>query len=510
MSKRSKAFFSSMTIARKITILYGGIFSLSLLAISFFVLLNVTAIEQSNVKEELIKTVENIDDYIQQGNALSEEALETLLENKYVEVSIIDGKNHRVYKNSVGEVPSFIRQPQPAPEQNMDKQSWQWEIDLGSRPEDLEKKGFKVNMERIFNVDNKEYFITSRDGSEFVMIEKKIYSDDNHYLVQAFKMLPNNHYYFQSFGLRLLLIDVLGIFLSFLIGRYISKKMLKPVEEIQQTAERISIEDLSRRIDTEGPDDEMKELAETFNSMISRLESSFQKQNQFVSDASHELRTPISVIQGYANLINRWGKSDTAVLEEAIQSILAETEHMSQLIKKLLFLAKSDQNRIPLQKEKFSLNELVKEIIKEMDVTQAKKQVVLKEKEEVAIYADSSMVKQLLWIHCENAMKYTKEGGVITFAIYKDKEYGYVDVQDDGQGMAKEDVERIFDRFYRADKSRNKEIPGTGLGLSIAKWIAQSNEGRITVKSQLGKGTTFTNQFPLEKKTYKKGKEGTA
>ena len=282
MSKRSKAFFSSMTIARKITILYGGIFSLSLLAISFFVLLNVTAIEQSNVKEELIKTVENIDDYIQQGNALSEEALETLLENKYVEVSIIDGKNHKVYKNSVGEVPSFIRQPQPAPEQNMDKQSWQWEIDLSSRPEDLEKKGFKVNMERIFNVDNKEYFITSRDGSEFVMIEKKIYSDDNHYLVQAFKMLPNNHYYFQSFGLRLLLIDVLGIFLSFLIGRYISKKMLKPVEEIQQTAERISIEDLSRRIDTEGPDDEMKELAETFNSMISRLESSFQKQNQFL------------------------------------------------------------------------------------------------------------------------------------------------------------------------------------------------------------------------------------
>ena len=145
--------------------------------------------------------------------------------------------------------------------------------------------------------------------------------------------------------------------------------MLKPVEEIQQTAERISIEDLSQRIDTSGPDDEMKELAETFNSMISRLENSFQKQNQFISDASHELRTPISVIQGYANLINRWGKSDPTVLEESIQSILAETEHMSQLIKKLLFLAKSDQNRIPVQKEQFCLNELVKEVVKEMEIT---------------------------------------------------------------------------------------------------------------------------------------------
>ncbi len=509
MSKRNKSFFSSMTIARKITILYGGIFSLSLLVISFFVLLNVTAIEQNNVKEELIKTVENIDDYIQQGNTLSQETLETLLENKYVEVYVIDVKNHTVYKNSVGEIPSFVRQIQPMPDPNMEKQPWQWETEMSSRPEELEKKGFKINMERAFNVDNKEYFIASRDGSEFVLLEKEIHFDDNHYLVQAFKMLPNNNYYFQSFGLRLLLIDVLGIFLSFLVGRYISRKMLKPVEEIQQTAERISIEDLSQRIDTDGPDDEMKELAETFNSMISRLETSFQKQNQFVSDASHELRTPISVIQGYANLINRWGKSDTAVLEESIESILAETEHMSQLIKKLLFLAKSDQNRIPLQKEQFSLNELVKEIIKEMDITQAKKEVILEEKEEVEIYADSSMVKQLLWIHCENAMKYTKEGGNITFRIYKDKNYGFVEVEDNGVGMAKEDVERIFDRFYRADKSRNKEIPGTGLGLSIAKWIAQSNDGKITVKSELGKGTIFTNQFPLEKKKYKKGKEGT-
>ena len=111
-----------MTIARKITILYGGIFSLSLLVISFFVLLNVTAIEQTNVKEELIKTVENIDDYIQQGNTLSQETLETLLENKYVEVYVIDVKNHTVYKNSVGEIPSFVSQIQPMSDPNMEKQ----------------------------------------------------------------------------------------------------------------------------------------------------------------------------------------------------------------------------------------------------------------------------------------------------------------------------------------------------------------------------------------------------
>lgn len=500
MSKKSKSFFSRFTIAHKITMMYGGIFSLSLLIISFFVLVNVTVIEQNNIKEEMKKTVENIDDYIKNGGELSQETLEALLENKYIEVNVVDVKNHKVYKNSVGKLPSFVRQiqSQPPPHGFLEEER-------NNRSEELEKKGFKVDIAKEFNMDDKAYFISGRDGKEFVLLEKEINFEENCYLVQAFKMLQKNDYYFRSFGLRLFLIDILGIFLSFLIGRYISRRMLKPVEEIQQTAERISIEDLSQRIDTSGPDDEMKELAETFNSMISRLENSFQKQNQFISDASHELRTPISVIQGYANLINLWGKSDPTVLEESIQSILAETEHMSQLIKKLLFLAKSDQNRIPVQKEQFCLNELVKEVVKEMEITtETKRNIIIKEQKTVEIYADSSMIKQLLWIHCENALKYTKQNDSITFHIYEQCEYGCVDVQDNGVGMNEEDVTRIFDRFYRADKSRNKEIPGTGLGLSIAKWIAESNDGKISVESELEKGTIFHNAFPLKKKKNQK------
>ena len=295
----------------------------------------------------------------------------------------------------------------------------------------------------------------------------------------------------------MLIADVVGSLGAFLIGQYISRRMLKPVAAIREAAERISIEDLSQRISTEGPDDEMKELTVTFNSMIDRLDTSFQKQNQFISDASHELRTPISVIQGYANLINRWGKSDPDILQESIDSILTETDHMSALIRQLLFLAKSDQSRLSVQKAKMSLNEVAAELVREMEVLDVNAKITFVEEEIAEIFADYDLIKQLLWIHGENALKYSGEGSEVEVKVWKDKKFGYVSVKDNGVGIAEEDIQKIFDRFYRVDKSRNKEISGTGLGLAIAKWIVDSHDGEILVESKVGEGTTFINKFRL-------------
>jgi signal transduction histidine kinase len=239
--------------------------------------------------------------------------------------------------------------------------------------------------------------------------------------------------------------------------------------------------------------------------MIDRLESSFQRQNQFVSDASHELRTPISVIQGYANLINRWGKSDPDILQESIDSILSETEHMSALIRKLLFLAKGDQNRMLVQKKLVSLNEIAGEIVKELEILEVHREILFEEKDKVEIWGDPDLIKQLLWIHAENALKYTKDGGLITVRVWKDKKNAYVSVSDNGAGISQEHLPRIFDRFYRVDQSRNKGISGTGLGLSIAKWIADSHFGYISVESKEGEGTTFVNSFALCSKLKKEG-----
>ena len=330
-----------------------------------------------------------------------------------------------------------------------------------------------------------------------MLLSTQYKKDGDKYQIQAFKQLNGNQDFLQSFLWKMVIADFIGIFCAFLAGRYISRRVLKPVEQIRTTAERISIEDLTQRIDLDGPDDEMKELTITFNSMIDRLEKAFHRQNQFVSDASHELRTPISVIQGYASLINRWGKSNPDVLQESIDSILGETEHMKELINNLLFLAKSDQNRMHAKRARMCLNDVAQEIVKELDLLQKDRTITYEEAEQVEINGDSDLIKQLLWIHGENALKYTTDGGKIHIKVWKDKKYAYVSIADDGMGIAEEEQSKIFDRFYREDKSRNKEISGTGLGLSIAKWIVSSHDGAILVESKRGEGATFIDRFPL-------------
>ena len=158
--------------------------------------------------------------------------------------------------------------------------------------------------------------------------------------------------------------DFIGIIASIILGYIVSKKMLKPIDHITKAAENISINNLKERIEVTGPDDELKRLGNTFNKMIDRLQEAFDRQIQFVSDASHELRTPIAVIQGYANLLDRWGKDDREALEKSIHAIKLETSNMANLVEKLLFLAKGDSGNQVIEKKEFWLNELINEVSK--------------------------------------------------------------------------------------------------------------------------------------------------
>ena len=150
-----------------------------------------------------------------------------------------------------------------------------------------------------------------------------------------------------------------------------------------------------------------------------------------------------------------------------------------------------------LFRSRMSLNEVAAELVREMEVLDVHSKITLAEEGQVEIFADYDLVKQLLWIHGENALKYSKDSGEVEIRVWKDKKFGYVSVKDNGVGIAAEDIPKIFDRFYRVDKSRNKEISGTGLGLAIAKWIVDSHDGEILVESKVGEGTVFTNKFRL-------------
>lgn len=485
-----------MAIAKRITLLYSSIFSLSLLFISAFIVLNIPSLQQTEMRRQLQDAVFDVQDYLKSGEELSDEALKELLHDKYVEVSIYSYGKNQMYNSYAGETPPFIFHPEKEKprEPNGDERDFSREPSW-VKENDLFLKGYQINLRRENKGGSMEYILEDDMEQQIMLITSHFYTEWGTYRIQAFKTIGNGIYMMRDLLMKMLVVDVLGIFCAYLIGKSISRRMLKPVEAIRTAAERISIEDLSQRISTEGPDDEMKELTITFNSMIDRLDTAFQRQNQFISDASHELRTPIAVIQGYANLINRWGKSDPEVLQESIDSILTETDHMSALIRQLLFLAKSDQSRLHVQKDRVSLNEIAGELVREMELLQEDRTITFTEEAKVEIFADYDLMKQLLWIHGENALKYSD--GKIEVKVWKDENYGYVSVTDHGIGIAVEDLPKIFDRFYRVDKSRNKEISGTGLGLAIARWIVDCHDGDILVESKVGEGTVFTDKFPL-------------
>ncbi|WP_425803104.1 sensor histidine kinase [Desulfitobacterium sp. Sab5] len=267
--------------------------------------------------------------------------------------------------------------------------------------------------------------------------------------------------------------------------------IFEPIREMTRTVKEISEKNLNLRLNVSGSKNELKELALTFNEMMNRIEDHYNRQKQFVSDASHELRTPIAVIQGYADMLDRWGKNDKEVLQESIDAIKNEAENMRELIDKLLFLARHDNSTFVFQKEEFSLTEMLSEIIKETQIIDSTHMISSDINQEVSLNADKIRMKQAIRIFIDNALKYTPAGGKITVSLGKEGNSIAVSIKDTGIGMTKEELEHVFDRFYRVDQSRTKDKGGHGLGLAIAKIIILGHNGKLKVRSKVGEGSEF-------------------
>ena len=301
-----------------------------------------------------------------------------------------------------------------------------------------------------------------------------------------------------SIPLSVLVFFELLLFLgSIPAGARSARRILKPIGEMARVTRNINASRLDTRLNLRGSQNELKDLAETINEMLERIHTAYRSQIRFVSDASHELRTPIAVIQGYANLLDRWGKNDPQTLQESIGALKSESESMKELVEKLLFLARGDNNTLTLHMEPLFVDRLVRQLARETMMIDKNHVFRVAREDHLAVVADAQLLKQALRILIDNSIKYTPAGNEIVIACSTDPGgLVCVSVQDSGIGIPAADVPHIFDRFYRADESRARKTGGTGLGLSIAKWIVERHNGRIDVLSRQGLGTRMSILLP--------------
>jgi len=280
-------------------------------------------------------------------------------------------------------------------------------------------------------------------------------------------------------------------------GIFLARRALKPVDKIAQTAQEIEESDLSQRINV-NTKDELGRLAATLNAMIGRLERAFQRQKQFTSDASHELRAPLAVIQAESSLALQKERPPSDY-RQSLETISQESKQMSLLTDQLLTLARADAGKEQWNFTEVDLGSLITNLSADVEVLCQEKGLScqLGQTQDSVIKGDEARLRELLMNLLDNAIRYTPAPGIVSISLRLEGQMAVVAVTDTGIGIPAEDIPFIFERFYRVDKSRSRAEGGTGLGLAICRHIAEAHGGKIEVESQVGVGSTFSVWFPL-------------
>ena len=281
-------------------------------------------------------------------------------------------------------------------------------------------------------------------------------------------------------------------------GVFLADRLLKPLVQMNESAREISSHHLNRRLPVANPKDELGRLATTLNELFGRLEKAFKNQQRFIADASHELRTPMAAMRAEIEVALRRERS-VKEYKELTYSSLDEVTRLSRLVERLLFLTQSDAGQLPLQLETVQLDEVCRRVFEKLRrLAQSKKiDLRLHDLQPSAVQGDPELLKQLLMILLENALKYTPQGGTVCVSCGHNRQEAWLEVKDTGIGIAKEHLPHLFDRFYRVDEARSRQFGGTGLGLSIAHSIVMAHAGRLQVQSQPQHGSTFRAFFSL-------------
>ncbi|MBT3362637.1 MAG: HAMP domain-containing histidine kinase [Chloroflexi bacterium] len=282
-------------------------------------------------------------------------------------------------------------------------------------------------------------------------------------------------------------------------GYLLSGRILKPVDNVASIAARISSTNLKERINHQGPQDEMKHLADTFDDMLARLDGAFEGQKQFIQDASHELKTPIAIALTNIEVMEMDSKATEKDYRHVMEVIKLSLDRLDRLSKKLLLLSVVEQNQP--HESVVQINDLLQDISTEFgDIAKAAKlSIDLKpSSEQLPVAGDVFFLREAIGNLVDNAIKYSKPDTAITISAKKDSSQVIIEVRDNGIGIPKHDQQRIFDRFYRVEKSRSRDLGGTGLGLAVVKKIVENHKGTILLQSASGKGSTFTITLPLQ------------
>ena len=339
------------------------------------------------------------------------------------------------------------------------------------------------------------------DGNKYLVYDREIIlSNGSNAYIKGFISIDENNYAIASVLRNNLILTVVLILIAAAGGYFITSRALRPVSLMNGTAKMIiKSKDLTQRINAGKANDEISELAYTFDEMLSEIQSSFERERQFTSDASHELRTPIAVILSECEYMTDCADS-VEELKASAESVKEEAQRMSKLVSELLMVSRMDKEILKPNFEETELSDLVGFICDEQ--VEINGDSIMLERHiapNITAQADRFLIARLFINLISNAYQYNRDHGTIKVSLYEKDEDIVFSVSDTGVGIAEENLPKIWARFYQVESSRaGGENGGTGLGLSMVKWIAEKHNGKLAVESELGVGSTFTFIFPKE------------
>ncbi|RZI48803.1 HAMP domain-containing sensor histidine kinase [Lactococcus kimchii] len=335
------------------------------------------------------------------------------------------------------------------------------------------------------------------------LVQRRIISESTGQVVgylQAFYDITTYHRISNLLLIVLLILEIVALIIAQIIGYFMANYFMKPLEKLHQGMQKMA-NDPKNEFEaieiTSG--DEIEELANVYNDMMHKMKNYLDQQKRFVSDVSHELRTPLAVLDGHINLLNRWGKNDPEVLDESLQASLDEVARMKKMLEEMLALARLENVDLSSEDLDCDVAKVCDHAVKNFSLIHEDFKIVLNNQLDYPVHAriSENHFEQGLRILLDNAVKYSPDDRkVVKIRISEDEKFVITRVSDQGIGIGQEDIDHLFERFFRADKARNREIGGTGLGLSILARLAENYQGEIEVSSELGVGSTFTLKFP--------------